>query len=93
MTMRLLKDRVLVLLPPETHQTTSGLITAPFVSPVATAGRVVLTGPEVRDVAKGDLVTFPPTAGDAIPYGGYPCLLLREQEILATVSKKEPISA
>lgn len=92
MTLRLLKDRVLVLLPPAQTTTRSGIHLAPALPEPVTAGRVVLTGPTVRDVAKGDYVTFPPTAGDALAYRGYACLLLRELEITTTM-RKESVSA
>lgn len=89
MTLRLLKDRLLVLLPPPQELGTHGLIEAPAIPPPPTFGRVILTGPSCRDVRVGDAVTFGPEAGDPYDYQGYACLLLREPDVQTIVSRKE----
>jgi co-chaperonin GroES (HSP10) len=84
-------DRVLVLLPPNDgdRRTLSGLFTPESLPSPVTFGRVVRTGPKVRDLRPGDAVAFPATAGDAWPYGDHLCLFLRESECVARIAKAD----
>lgn len=87
--MKLLKDAVLVLLPPPQTQTRSGLHLAPALEPVATQGRVRLVGPQTREIHPGDMVTFSPDDGEPLQVDGYPHLVIRESAIIGTVEKRE----
>lgn len=89
--MRPRADLCLVALAPPTAQTTSGLITAPAFTPAICYGKVRQTGPNVREVAVGHLVLFPPSVGE--PVDGLfatPHLLIREAEISAVLEKDTP---
>lgn len=44
-------------------------------------------GTPQRDVALGDVVLFPPSAGEELEWQGERYLLLRESEIIATVEE------
>lgn len=95
MTLRLTHDRVLIVLPPATPDavTPSGLVTAPALPPPVTHGKVWKAGPDVRDVAPGDMVAFPPTAGDPVDIRGHACLVIRERDIVAIIERDEVLSA
>ena len=95
MNLRLVSDRVLVVLPdnPAEAQNAAGLFMAHSLTPPVTYGRVARIGPRVRDVAQGDAVAFPNTVGDPICLGGHDCLFLRESEIVAVIPKRESVSA
>lgn len=90
--LQLLNDRILVLLPPNAaeQRTISGLFVARALPATTCYGRVVRVGPRVREVAKGDLVAFPPSVGDEMPHGDYKLLFLREPEVSFIVSKDQP---
>ena len=91
-SIRVLKNRVLVLLPPSRaeQQTLSGLFIAQDWKPVSSYGRVLITGPRCRDVREGDLVAFPPTAGDPMPLNDTTeGLFLWETDIAAVIRSKE----
>lgn len=89
--MRVLNDRLLVLLPPnpEEQQTTAGLFLAHALTPPTSYGRVVKIGPKVRDVQPGDMVAFSSTAGDLVSLGAHECLFLRESDVVATIQKQD----
>lgn len=89
--MKLLKDTILVLLPPQEQQerTRSGLHLAHALPPPATHGRVRMVGPHVREVKPGDMVAFSPDDGEPLPLEGYPHLVIRESAIIGTVEKRE----
>lgn len=91
MTLRLRNDVVLVLLAPaqDMQATPTGLYLAPVVTPPPTSGRVRQIGPGVHDVAPGDLVAFPSTAGVPVIWEGYAHLLIREPAIAAIIHKDE----
>ena len=92
MNLRLLRDLVLVVLPPLDDQANAaGLFEAHAMTQIPTHGRVVRCGPRVRDVAVGDVVAFPPEAGDPITVGVHPCLLLSEAQIEVIVPKREGV--
>jgi hypothetical protein len=80
---------VLVLLAPnpEQQRTPAGLIVERAIAPVTCYGRVLRTGPRVMDVARGDVVAFPPSAGEPYDYGDFQLLFLREPEIAFIVPK------
>lgn len=84
-------DVVLVLLAPNPaeQQTAAGLFLSPALTPVTCYGRVLRTGPRVEDVAKGDLVAFPPSVGEPYPYRDFQLLFLREPEISFVVTKDQ----
>ena len=91
-------DRVLVVLPDSLahQQTTSGLFLAAALTPPLTYGTVYKVGPQVKDVNPGDVVAFPPTAGDSYDLGTHACLFVREREIVAYIPKRhlpEAVSA
>jgi len=91
-SIRVLKNRVLVLLPPSRaeQQTLSGLFIAQAWTPVSSYGRVLITGPQCRDVREGDLMAFPPTAGDPVPLNETTeALFLLESDIAAIIRSKE----
>lgn len=95
MNLRIVNDRVLVVLPehPAERQTTAGLFLAHSLTPALCYGRVARVGPNVRDVAQGDAVAFPPNVGDGISIGEHDCLFVRESEIVAVIPKREAVSA
>lgn len=64
--MRLRRDLVLVKLAPPIERTVSGLILEPAMTPPVCYGKVVDVGRSVQDVQAGDIVAFPPSAGDAL---------------------------
>ena len=82
---------VLVLLAPNpgAQVTAAGLHVERAVTPVTCYGRVLRTGPRVSDVVRGDLVAFPPSAGEPYDYGDYSLLFLREPEIAFVVQKDQ----
>lgn len=85
---------VLVLLAPnpEDQVTAAGLLVTHALKPVTCYGRVLRTGPLVDDVATGDLVAFPPSAGDLYTYRDHSLLFLREPEISFVITKDTPAS-
>lgn len=87
--LQLRNDVILVLLPPTRaeHRTISGLFVARALPTATCYGRVLKVGPRVREVAKGDLVAFPPSVGDELPHGDYTLLFLREPEVSFLVRK------
>lgn len=92
--LQLRNDVILVLLPPNAaeRQTLSGLFVAHALPAATCYGRVVKVGPRVAEVAKGDLVAFPPSVGEEMPHGDYTLLFLREPEVSFIVSKDQPES-
>ena len=89
--LQLRNDVVLVLLAPnpEDQRTPSGLIVERAIKPTVCYGRVLRTGPQACDVVRGDVVAFPPSAGDQYDYRDYQLLFLREGEIAFVVDKDE----
>lgn len=79
--MRLRPDLVLVKLAPQPEQNASGLIEAHSLTPPVCYGKAVQVGARCHDVSEGDIVFFPPSAGD--PIDGYPTphLLIPEVDI------------
>ena len=76
-------DRVLVV--PESqevYEQPSGLVTVESYAPEV-LGTVVACG-DVRDVRVGDVVLFPPSAGQHLEYDETRYLVLHESEVLAT---------
>lgn len=63
-------------------QTESGLIAVSHHAPDV-IGTVIAVGGDVLDVNPGDVVLFPPEAGQVMEYGGERYLVLVEDEILA----------
>lgn len=63
-------------------KTESGLIAVSHHAPDV-IGTVMAVGGDVRDVNPGDVVLFPPEAGQVMEYGGERYLVLVEDEILA----------
>lgn len=92
--MKLLKDTILVLLPPQDAQdrTLSGLHLAHALPPPATHGRVRMVGPVVREIKPGDMVAFSPDDGEPLPLQGHPHLVIRESAIIGTIDKREAVS-
>lgn len=71
--------------------TPSGLIAITHASP-SVIGTVVAIGDRVRDIHAGDVVLFPPEAGQPMDVGGTHYLVLYEEEVLAVWNEeKEPI--
>ena len=62
--------------------TESGLIVQPYHAPDC-IGTVMAIGDDVMDVHEGDVVLFPPEAGQVMEFGGERYLVLVEDEILA----------
>jgi co-chaperonin GroES (HSP10) len=88
--LQLRRDVCLVLLAPNPAvKSDSGLILAPGIVPPVCYGRVIRTGPAAIDVATGDLVAFPPSAGDPFEYRDFELLFIREREIAFVVNPKE----
>lgn len=84
--MRVRGDLVLVALVPAPEANASGLVLAPALPPVMTSGRVLRAGPSCRDVQRGDLVAFPPSAGvHDYTIGTHPCVFIREIDICAVI--------
>lgn len=84
----------LVLLAPNPEQqtTASGLLLEHALKPVTCYGRVLRTGPAVHEVMTGDVVAFPPSAGDPFTYRDYALLFVREPEIAFIVTKDQAAS-
>lgn len=92
MTLKLLRDLVLVKLAPTIEQrpTASGIILEAAITPTPTYGKVMQIGPRVSNVTVGDVVSFQPSVGD--PLDGLfptPHLIVAERQIDLVVSKKE----
>lgn len=86
---------VLVLLPDSEAEKTNaaGLFVSHALTPAVTYGKVYKVGPKVADVRVGDVVAFPPTAGDPMDIGAYQCLFLRETEIVARIPRHDVAEA
>lgn len=84
-------DLVLVALPPrERVEQSSGLITLPAESiMVDRLGVVLQVGAAVREVAPGARVLFNSEAGEELLVNEWPCLLLREQDLDAVLSRED----
>ena len=89
---RLTADRMLVQVPDESERRSKGGLVIP-----ATAvphikrcvwSRVVLTGPETRNVKPGDQVLFIPHTGLEVDVQGDVFLLLRERDVQAVASDR-----
>lgn len=89
-TLRLTKNRVLVLLPPAPEvDASSGLILAEALPVPISYGRVLRTGPLCRDVHEGDMVAFPPEVGDPLALTeAHTALFLRESDVAALIPKR-----
>lgn len=61
----------------------SGIVTVEQYLPEVTG--VIVAAGDVRDVAVGDAVIFPPSAGQVVEWDGRRYLALREDELLAVV--------
>ena len=85
--LRMMNDTILVLLRPTPEVQGHGLIEAPRFTPVPTSGLVRKVGPKVHDVRIGDVIAFPPTAGDPIELSGHMHLIVREPEVTAVVER------
>lgn len=64
--MRILGRRCLIKLAPVPDRTASGILLEPAFAPVVCYGKVVQIGPKVTDVKVGDVVAFPPSAGEPL---------------------------
>jgi chaperonin GroES len=103
MTMRPLRDRILVERIEEQEQRVGGIIIPDSAKEKPQQGRVVAVGKgrvndkgEVfpLDVAAGDVVLFGKYAGSEIKIEGKEYLILREEEVLGVVEGvREPVSA
>lgn len=79
-----LKDRVIVKTERQTdYETASGLYVADD-GAQNVVGRVISVG-DVPDVAEGDVVIFPPSAGSPMEHEGESLLVLHGDDILAIV--------
>lgn len=88
--MTLRHDVVLVVLPPQSGDTTeSGVLLAPALPPPATSGRVWKVGPSCTEVVPGDYVAFPASVGEPVELARHPCLFLRESQISAVIPKRQ----
>lgn len=89
--LELRNDICLVLLAPdpvEERAKASGLVVEQSIPAPICYGRVLRTGPLVSDVAKGDVVAFPPSAGEEYPHRDYRLLFVHEREIAFVVNPK-----
>lgn len=76
-------QRVLIRAEDQKETTTaSGLIAVSHHAPDV-IGTVIAVGSDVVDVNPGDVVLFPPEAGQVMEYGGERYLVLVEDEIVA----------
>lgn len=95
MTLRLLKDRLLVKLAPTVEQTPTeaGILLEPAITPAVCRGIVVQTGPAVREIAVGQCVFFAPSVGDPVD-GLFPTphLILREPEVVGVLPKRSEVA-
>jgi chaperonin GroES len=89
---RLIADRILVQVPDESERRSKGGLVIP-----ATAvphikrcvwSKVVLTGPETRNVKPGDQVLFIPHTGLEVDVQGDVFMLLRERDVQAVASDR-----
>jgi hypothetical protein len=78
---KLRRDLVLVKLAPPPAVNAAGIIEAHALTPPVCYGKAVQVGARCHDVAAGDIVFFPPSAGD--PLDGFPTphLLIPEADI------------
>jgi chaperonin GroES len=83
--MRLTGDRLLVKVPDETERRSKAglLIPATAAHPIRRCvwSRVILVGPETRNVKAGDEVLFLPQTGLEVDFDGESYLLLRERDV------------
>ncbi|MEQ1727433.1 MAG: hypothetical protein ABL982_03555 [Vicinamibacterales bacterium] len=94
-TLRLLRDLVLVQLAPRTaNKTASGLIHAEGLPTPTTHGIVRCIGPRVKQVRVGDVVMFDPMAGDVMDgYFRTPHVVVSEQLVECVVEKRQETRA
>lgn len=82
-TLKPLGNRVIVRVEPkDEYQTDAGVTVLPSYAPEA-VGRVVFCGAN-PDVSVGDVVIFPPSAGQKLIWDGEPHVVVALGEILAT---------
>ena len=84
--------RLLVQMAKQTEtQTPSGVIAVASHDP-GVIGTVMHCGEDVADVQVGDVVLFPPNAGQEMTFDGETFLVIEEEEVIAVWdAQKEPI--
>ena len=94
MTIRLLRDLVLVKLAPPAAQSYSGLHLAEALPPAQSYGKVMQIGPRVTAVNVGDVVAFAPSVGDDMDgYFATPHLMVPESQLDVVVQTRKEVSA
>jgi chaperonin GroES len=94
---RLTAERILVKVPDESERRSKGglVIPATAATPIKRCvwSDVVLVGPEVRNVKRGDRVLFIPQTGLEVDVSGDTYLLLRERDVQAISSDRQDRTA
>ena len=82
-----LADRVVAKKIEQAAKTTSGLYIPPKSQETPVGATVVAIGPDVKAIKKGDTIVFKEYATTEIKVDGENFLLIKEEDILATIEK------
>ena len=83
--MRVLKTNVLVMMDKAEEITEGGIIIPDKAQDTAWSGEVIAVGSEVKEIKVSDHVFIGKYAGVSMVHNDKPCVLLREEDILAVI--------